>query len=244
MSLRRFLVQPGELAGETVSLPPEEAAHARKVLRLAVGDQVELIDGEGGRASARLERLDRQGALCRVLGRQTAVPPVPRLVICPGLAKGPAMELLAVKLTEMAVDQVRPALCRRSVPRPGDSDARVERWRRLAGQALKQCGAARLPSFLPPAPLADVLAAAPDEALKLLLYEQERDTSLAGVLEAHPAAGEVWALVGPEGGFAPEEAAAAARAGFIPCGLPHVILRAETAALAVAAVLRFGRRWG
>lgn len=239
MSARRFLVPPDELAPGEVALPPAEAAHARKVLRLAPGDAVELIDGTGRRARAVLVRLDKSGGACRVEEVERAPAPRPRLVLCPGLLKAPAMDLLAVKLTELAVDQVRPMLTSRAVPRLADPAAKLARWQRLAGQALKQCGAARAPRFLPAAPLAEVLAAAPGGALKLLLYEDEQGATLAQALAAAGGAGEVWALIGPEGGFAPREAAQAREAGFISCGLPHTILRAETASLAVASVIRF-----
>ena len=83
------------------------------------------------------------------------------------------------------------------------------------------------------------LAAAPPQAAKVLLYEDERRVTLAQVLPGLGGASEVWALVGPEGGFAPEEAARAVAAGFVSCRLPHTILRAETASLALAGVIRF-----
>ena len=82
-----------------------------------------------------------------------------------------------------------------------------------------------------------------DSEVIVHLYEDEGALSLAGALARPPAADEVWALVGPEGGFAPEEVAQARAAGFIACGLGPVILRAETAALACAALVRFGP-WG
>lgn len=243
MSLRRFLVPPGSLAPGEAELPPEEAAHARKVLRLTPGEAVELIDGAGARARGVLTRLDKRGGAVRVEALEQAPAPMPRLVLCPGLLKTPAMDLIAVKLTELACDSVRPMLSARAVPRLKDAAAKQERWSRLARQALKQCGAARAPRFSQPAPLADVLSAAPGDALKLLLYEGEKQASLAEALAQADAPREVWALIGPEGGFAPDEAEAATAAGFVSCGLPHAILRAETACLAVASVIRFGREW-
>lgn len=239
MGQRRFLVPPGSLApGALVELPAEEAAHAAKVLRLMPGDEVWLLDGAGRRARAVLEAIDRKRAAVRVAAVEELPAPAPRLVLCCGLIKAPAMELLAVKLTELMVDEVRLVVCERSVPRP--KPGFEERLLRLAAQALKQCGAGRAPVFAPPAGLAQVAPQAPAGAAKLLLYEQERDQSLAGALAAHSGAAEVWLLVGPEGGFAPAEAEAAVAAGFIACGLGPVILRAETAALAAAAVARFG----
>ena len=203
MSLRRFLVEPEALAVGEVALPAEEAAHARKVLRLAPGAEVELIDGQGRRARGVLSRLDKSGGAVRVEAVEAAAPPSPRLVLCPGLLKAPAMDLLAVKLTELAVDQVRPVLTQRAVPKAGGGRAKLERWRRLAGQALKQCGAARVPEILPPAALGEVLAAAPAEAAKLLLYEDEQRSSLAQVLPGPERRGRGVGAHRPGGGIHP-----------------------------------------
>ncbi len=241
MSPRRFLVSPADLERDVVELGPGEAAHARKVLRLGPGDEVWLLDGQGRRARARVERADRAGVACRVLDLDLAPAPGPRLVLCPGLLKAPAMDLLAVKLTELCVDQVRPFFSQRSVVRGGEAGGKVGRWRRLAAQALKQCGAGRAPVFHEPLDLAGLLDLPPAGALRLLVYEEERGLSLAQALAGLDPGGEVWLLVGPEGGFAPQEAEAAVAAGFTACGLGPVVLRAETASLACAAVVRFSR---
>lgn len=237
MSQRRFLVSPADLGQDLVELAPEEAAHALKVLRLAPGDGLWLLDGAGRRARAVVEAAAKGRVACRVLERETPPRSQPRLVLLCGLLKAPALELLAVKLTELAVDEVRLVLTRRAVPKP--KPGHEARLRRLAAQALKQCGAAWAPLFHAPQSLVSALAAAPDPARKLILHEDETDQSLAGALARPPAAEEVWALVGPEGGFTPEEVAQAQAAGFIACGLGPLILRAETAALACAALVRF-----
>jgi len=242
MSPRRFLVPPQALAQEMVELPLKEAAHARRVLRLKEGDAVILMDGQGRSAPARIVQVNKKTVLCRMEQVRSAEPLFPRLVICPGLLKAPAMDLLAVKLTELAVDEVRPVICRRSVPQLKDAPARLARWERLGGQALKQSGASRQPLFHPPMPLVDFLAEAPAAALRLMIYEKEPGLTLAQALANAKNPPLVWALIGPEGGFSGQEAQAARLAGFNLCGLPGPILRAETACLAVAAVIRFGGR--
>lgn len=239
MGRRRFLVPPGALVpGALVELAAEEAAHAARVLRLAVGDEVWLLDGAGRQARAALESLDRRRGACRVTAVEDIPAPRPRLALCCGLVKAPALELMAVKLTELMVDEVRLVVCQRSVPRP--KPGFEQRLMRLAAQALKQCGAGRAPVFHPPASLGAILAQAPAAAARVMLHEAETGRSLAEALGQGAGADEAWLLVGPEGGFAPDEAAEAKAAGFTPCGLGPVILRAETAALAAAAVVRFG----
>ncbi len=240
MSRRRFLVPPGSLEpGRELELPAPEVAHARKVLRLRPGEEVWLLDTRGRVARARLTAVERRLVRVRVDSVETPAPPRPRLVLGLGLLKAPAMDFLCRALTELVVQELRPFTCRRSVPRLDQARRRVQRWQRLAEQALKQCGAPRPPRIMEPVPLEDLLAAAPETARRILLYEKERRRPLARAL-AGQAPEELWLLVGPEGGFAPQEAQAAREAGFTPCTLPGALLRAETAALAAAAVVRFG----
>jgi 16S rRNA (uracil1498-N3)-methyltransferase len=240
VSRRRFLVPPEALRAEVVELHPEEAAHARRVLRLGVGEEVWLLDGAGTLARAELVEVGRQAVRARVLQRLRPEPPRPRLVLCLGLLKGPAMDLAVTKLTELAVDELRPFTSSRSVPRLKDAAARLSRWQRLAGQALKQCGAARPPQISAPEPLEELLPRAREDTMRLLLYEGASRPTLAQALASGPEVGEVWLVVGPEGGFAPQEVEAARRLGFRVVGLGPTVLRAETAAVVAAGLVRLG----
>ena len=127
------------------------------------------------------------------------------------------MDTLAEKLTELAVDEVRPVVCARSVPRLDQPASRLARWERLAGQALKQCGGPRAPRFSPPEPFERILKQAPEKALRLMPYEKETHRSLAEVLGQPLDIDEIWVLVGPEGGFSDQEAQAA------PAGRIHLV---------------------
>jgi 16S rRNA (uracil1498-N3)-methyltransferase len=199
----------------------------------------------GNQALAVVERLNP--LLCRVRERPLWQPPRPRLVMLLGMVKPAAMELLAQKLTELTVDEIRPFSALRSLTEAGG--AKSERWERLAGQALKQCGAARAPRFIyPPFPsagLREVLEQAPppelEPALKILASESETITSLSALLPAQ-APESVWVIVGPEGGLSGEESQLAQSWGFTSCRLTASILRSETAAIVIAGCLRC--HWG
>ncbi len=239
MTLRRFLVSPEALDAEEVALGPDEAKHARKVLRLKVGTAVQLVDGRGNRALANISFMGKNQVLCRVQERKSDDIHMAKLVVCPGLLKGPAMDYLAAKLTELMVSEVRPFNSTRSVPRLKDASRRLMRWERLAGQAIKQCGAANMPKFHEPVEFDEILDMAPAKAARLMLYENEGQLSLPQALEGSWE--EIWALVGPEGGFDTQEVLAAKEAGFAVCGLLGSTLRAETASMALASVVRFGK---
>lgn len=238
--MRRFLVPPGSLGASSLALPPAEAEHARRVLRLKAGDEVELLDGAGFRTLARISRVDINGVICETSGVETVEPVRPSITLCPGLLKGQAMDNLAVKFTELAVSEMRPFASDRTVGKVKDAKARLERWQRLAGQSLKQCGAAHLPVFHAPVEFGELLRQAPLDALKILLYENQAKPWLADALAAAPGAESIWLVVGPEGGFAGADVEAAKEAGFLICGLPCPTLRAETASLAAACVARLG----
>ena len=80
---------------------------------------------------------------------------------------------MAGKLTELMVDEVHPFDCERSVPKLGDSYQRLQRWERLAGQALKQSGAAQMPLFQEPVEFEHILELPPEDAGRIMLYEGE-----------------------------------------------------------------------
>lgn len=241
MSQRRFLVDPATLDNPTVTLPPDEAAHALRVLRLGQGDAVELLDGDGRLATATISQIKGRQVQCTVSEVSRPDPPSPRLVVCLGLLKNPAMDLVAVKLTELMADQVRPFTTPRTVAK-AKGEAKTQRWQRLAAQSLKQCGATLPPQFFEPAPLAEVLAAAPAHAARLLLHPQPNAPTLASAFNQAGNSHEVWLAIGPEGGFAEAEVTNAPKAGFTICTLPGATLRAETAVIATAAIIRFGGR--
>src|SRR5262249_23384952 len=113
---------------------------------------------------------------------------------------------------------------------------RTARWAGIAEEAARQCGRADLPEIVEVSPLDGALAAA--AGWRLLLDEAERTVSLRALLPAVPPP-VVTVAVGPEGGFTPDEVAAARAAGFAIGGLGPRVLRAETAALAALAILGF-----
>jgi 16S rRNA (uracil1498-N3)-methyltransferase len=232
---RNFLVNSEQLKTDLIILEPEEANHAARVLRLKVGDEVYLLDGKGGQALALIERLSPM--LCRIVARPCWNAPLPRLVILMGLSK--TMDLIVQKFTELMIDEIIPFTSSRSVVEPGT--AKVERWNRISLQALKQCGAPRAPKLAAPVDLESVLKLAPERVLKIMAHELEEEVYLHQLLPASIPP-EIWIMVGPEGGFTPEEAEmAVSQYNFLPCRLLSCILRSETAALFMASVLR--SRW-
>jgi len=148
------------------------------------------------------------------------------------------MDLLVQKTSELGVARIVPVVTERSVARPDaeGADGKRARWEKIAREAARQCGRADVPEVAAPTPLADALAAPDLPPRRLALFEGERARSLRAEL-AETAPAPTALLVGPEGGLAPAEMAAARAAGFVPVGLGRLILRVETAAIVAVALV-------
>jgi 16S rRNA (uracil1498-N3)-methyltransferase len=217
-----------------VAIIGDELRHLR-TLRLAPGDHLVVFDDTGTEHVVRLDRLDRRLARGTIEHSAAVSLESPlALTLVPAVLKGPRMDVVVEKATELGVSRLAPMLTERCIAGRGQ----VARWRRIALAAAKQCGRTRVPEIDDPAPLAERLAAS-WPGLRLLAWEEATERGW----ETLPARAEAVAvLLGPEGGFTPAEAAAAQAAGFRPVSLGRRVLRAETAALVTAALCQ--HRWG
>jgi 16S rRNA (uracil1498-N3)-methyltransferase len=244
--MHRFYLAPGQCLGSALTLRGAEARHAHHVLRLARGERVVVLDGNGREHLCEVAGLAPHTV--SLLVRQTNLLPKPpwRLTLIQAVTKAKSMELIVQKATELGACRIVPILSARSVPQlPEETAARkVEKWRAIAVAALKQCGSPWLPQIETPQTPAAYLAR--HEAFELTLLaslqpgsRHPRDYFLAYAAEHHqrPASVAVW--VGPEGDFTPAELHAIKSAGALPITLGPLVLRSETAALYCLSVLSY-----
>lgn len=232
--MTRLFVPRAAVRGNTVEITGGEFRHLR-TLRLGPGDRLVIFDGVGTEHTVRLDRVDRRGARAVIEDSAAVSRESPLdLTLVPAVLKGPRMDVVIEKATELGVRTIAPMTTARCVAGGGN----VARWRRIALAAAKQCGRTQVPAIEDPAPLAARLAAA-WPGLRLLAWEDATERGW-DALDARPRA--VVLLLGPEGGFTPDEAAAARAAGFRPVSLGGRILRADTAAVAAATLCQ--HRWG
>jgi len=226
----------------TVSLPADEAAHLRRVLRVKPGAAVRLFDGRGREVAARVASVDRAAVVAEIGDPVSAAPEWGvRVTLAQAVLKGDKIDDVIRDAVMMGVAAVQPLLTARTdVPAAAFSHGRrLERWQRIAVSSAKQCGRAVVPPVLTPRALADCLDAARAE-VSLMLVEPAAVAASSAVAWPPPdAPGSALVLVGPEGGWADEEVAHALSAGCLPVSLGPRTLRADAAAVIALSVLQY-----
>jgi 16S rRNA (uracil1498-N3)-methyltransferase len=236
--MRRLVVAPELLQKEGIRLDGDPFHHLFRVLRMKAGEEVVLLDGQGGCCRCRIAVVESRSADLVVLERWQEEEKVVPVRLLQGFPKGDKFEFILQKGTEVGVSVFSPVMVERSVPllRGENADRRSSRWRRIVEEAARQCRRSRVPDIEPPADLSQALRSG-DEDLRLICWEEE-SRPLREVLPPSRPAG-VAVLIGPEGGFSTAEVALARAAGFVPVSLGPRILRTETAGIVIASWLQF-----
>ena len=218
-------------------LPPATVRHVQ-VLRLQPGDAITLFDGSGGEWRACIAQMGRSSVTVQVtehlaISRELGV----EVTLALGMPTNDRMDSVVEKATELGVAVIQPLLCERSVLRlSGErADKKVAHWQAVATAASEQCGRTRVPLVQPVRGLTAWLATLPANAAGRRHLLSLRDG--APGLGCAPLADRLLFLSGPEGGLSEAEESAAMQAGFEPTSLGARVLRADTAPLAVMAVL-------
>lgn len=231
MTVRRFYCANIDQA--SVELNAADAAHARRVLRLSVGQTVELFDGCGATATATIVDMGKR-LVVEPTERRFVERPKPVIDVAAAVPKGARADVLVEKLSELGADRLIPLLTDRTVVEP--RQGKIDRFGRMAIESAKQCGRAWLMAIDEPTAFGDVLGAA-DHDVKLMADVQELQVGgSAGAMLKHAA--RVLVLIGPEGGWTDAERRAAQDAGCVSWRLGPHVLRVETAAIAAVACLR------
>jgi 16S rRNA (uracil1498-N3)-methyltransferase len=243
--MARFFLPRNRIEGRRASIAGPELEHLRRVLRLRPGDHILAFDDSGWEHEAVIRALNETEGEVEILGSHQAERESPLAVtLALALTKGDKMDYVVEKATELGVKTIAPFVSRYTVPRLNEAKAaqRVERWRKIALSAAKQCGRTVLPEILPVRNFSDTIAEHAPGGLKLFFWEREGGQSLKAVHSREPQVAFVALVIGPEGGFAEEEAEMARALGYTIVCLGPRILRSETAALTALALIQ--HLWG
>ncbi len=239
--MRRFFISPQQLAQPRPCIEGADARHLRLVLRSQPGDRIVVLDGRGNAHQARIVSLERERVYVELEMPLPENPDsAPEIILAQGYLKDKKMDNLVRPLTELGVSRWLPFLAARSVPAPEQKRllGRYQRWQKISLEAVKQCGRRRPMTIAPLVPFETALDQARECDTRIVFYEKQSDTGIRPPATAATPA-SVFVMVGPEGGFDPDEIELASRAGFSVLGLGPRILRAETAALTAAVLAQY-----
>ena len=238
MRLTRVHVDSPLAAGSEFVLPDSAAAHLSRVLRLTVGDECVLFNGDGNDYAARITASGKREMRVAVAASHEVDNESPlAITLLQGVARGEKMDLILQKATELGVTAIAPLWSQRSEVRLDEArtEKRLAHWRGVVTSACEQCGRARVPKVAAPVSLAAAMGALPGGGLRLIL-DPEGELAL-GTLTIGDGASVVLA-VGPEGGWSPADREQLRAAGFQGLKLGPRILRTETAGLAAISALQ------
>jgi 16S rRNA (uracil1498-N3)-methyltransferase len=243
MQRHRFYAPPSLFTLESVLLDEDESHHLARVLRLGEGARAFVFDGEGEEWECEVARADSRESLLNLIGKlEDRVESPLRLTLAQALVKGDKFDLVVRKATELGVSRIVPLITEHCEVRRAEERAeqRLQRWRRISLEALKQCGRRKLVEIAEPAGFIDFCA---NEAGRknLIFSERARHSgrSLREVSAGLQEIDRIGVCVAAEGGWSEKELEAADASGFIPVHLGGRILRTETAAIVAVALMQY-----
>lgn len=239
--MRRFFTDTPAAVGATCAIGGPDANHIKNVLRMKPGDEIWLFNGIGMEFKASIRAVFDDAVEVEITDAIVCAsePPI-CLTLAQSFLKDKKMDTLVRQATELGVSRWVPLFAQRSIPRPDArrAEARIERWQAIAAESLKQCQRGWLPEIAPPVLFEELLVQSDAYDLKII-FADKHEKSLKELL---PLLGktnrQVLLMIGPEGGFTPQEIGRAVRKGFIAAGLGPRILKADTATVAACALVQ------
>lgn len=235
--MRRFYSPKETLYARNFTLGEDETRHLRDVLRLRRLDEAHVFDGEGKEYLCVVMDVGKHSSVLKILREVTPTSPESPLdlALAPALLKGEKFELIVQKAVELGVKTLIPLQTKRCDVKVKDAEKKLDRWRKIAVEATKQSGRTRFMEIPAISDLESFLDNAGDSGL---FFSERGGESIAPVKEGK----KITAIIGPEGGWDDSELDAARERGIAIVTLGGRILRAETAAISIAAILqhRFG----
>ena len=240
----RFYVPEVDERADRVDVPDEEAEHLVRVLRLGVGDEVDVFDGRGGMWRAAIVHANKKTAAVRPLERVEAARELEvHVTLVMSVLKGDKMDDVVRDAVMLGVAAIHPVVSERAETSMAAlaRSSRIARWERIAVSSAKQCGRAVVPTVHHATPI-DWYWNEKTDATRLLCVEP---SATLGEVRAvgqimRPKAAHL--IVGPEGGWSVTEVAAAHDSGAILMSLGSRTLRAD--AVPIVALAALLTTWG
>ena len=244
--MHRFYLPPDQCQSPLLVLTDREVHHALHVLRIALGERLVVLDGAGHELLCEVKEVARDEVRLHVKQRNFIAPLPYQITLVQAVPKAKIIEDIIEKATELGVHRIVPLLSERVATQldAEGMEAKAQKWRLTAIEAIKQCGSAWLPTV--DAPMTPKAFLAQNEKFELPLIASLQDDrrhprelfqDFRQEKGRLPQSLCVW--VGPEGDFTPAELHLAKSAGALPISLGRLVLRSETAAIYCLSVLNY-----
>lgn len=227
----RFFVTSDNIDGNNISIIGDDAYHIARSLRMAVGDDLTVCDGDGVEYSCTLTKIRDEECTCQInsSGRSSTEPPI-YISLFMAFPKGDKLETVVQKAVELGASEIIPFESSRCIKKPKAEkvDKQTSRLEKIAKEAAKQCGRSILPKVGQPLSYTSMLDRATESDIALFCYEDETATTIRSAISGGNFS-TISIIIGSEGGFSPDEAKLAKERGCISVTLGPRILRCETA---------------
>lgn len=239
--MRKFYCPSEDIQDNQIIISEKSKVHhLRTVLRLKADDELLVFDERENTYRCIIKAIAKNVTL-QIRNKEKAKKAAECLEITVACAiqKKARFDEIIDKLTQLGVGKIIPLLTERVIVRLDreDADPRLERWKRIALAASQQSQRSALPVIEPPTSLKGLLVEAKEYDLRLIATLGKVQKTLRQAL-AHKNPKRIIVLIGPEGDFTKAELALAKEAGFLAVSLGDLVLRVETAAVAVASFLK------
>ena len=242
MSIPRLYLPHSIEKGDVCIATAEQARYIKTVLRMRAGESLLVFNGTGGEYEAVI-RQTAEGLALEIIGRRPVTADRIEITLCQAIPKADKMEAIIRHATELGAGRIIPFHAERSIPRwPAEKSLQKrERWQKIAVEASRQCGRADIPEIGEIVSFTEVLRSTHPGWLNLICWEEESARGIREVLR-DPKYGKTRGfllIIGPEGGFDKKEIDQALRADLLSVSLGKRVLRVDTAAVAVIAILQY-----
>jgi len=244
--MSKFFVDPSAISGSHIYIENKnDLHHLTKVLRGKVGMKIDISDGDEWEYETELEELTADCATLKILDKQKfASEPEVRVTLFQGVPKASKMETVIQKTVEIGVDSIVPVFMERTVVvEKGNFGKKLDRWQKIADEAVKQCKRGIIPQVRENCTFKEMMNQLDDYDLVICPYENEDGYSMKDCLrkaaEGENTPKKVAIIIGPEGGFADKEIDALKDAGAEIVTLGKTILRTETAGLVALTMVMY-----
>ncbi|RDY29714.1 16S rRNA (uracil(1498)-N(3))-methyltransferase [Romboutsia weinsteinii] len=239
----RFFVEKNNinLENNTCIIEGEDVKHISKVLRCKIGEELEVCDKDNNEYICEITNIDKNIVNLDILEkadikRESNL----KIRLYQGLPKGPKMEMILQKLTEVGVDEIVLVQTKRSVAKVDDKkeDKKFDRWERIIYEAAKQSKRGKLPKLRGVLSFKEALEEMKNNDMNICPYENERTVSIKKAIKNSDIK-NIGIFVGPEGGFAEEEIEKIQEIGSKVVSLGPRILRTETASVVASSIVLY-----